>query len=91
MLDRLTDVADAPVGDRAARPWTGHRLVGIQAQLIARDVEADVERLIEIRLLLKRGRIPRLRAVEIGHVINDGGESADHFGPWSVLGAWSFV
>ena len=71
VLDRSNDVGDAPVGDGPARTGTGDAVVGVQAELVAADIEADIERLVEVRLLFKRGRVPRLGTVEIAHVVDD--------------------
>jgi len=59
-------VFHAPVRDRAAAARSCPGAVGIESQLVAGDVEANVERLVEVRLLLKGFGVPRFRAVEIG-------------------------
>src|SRR5437867_12178665 len=45
---------------------------------LASDIETDVERLVEVRLLLECLRIPRRRAMQIRDVINNGAESTNH-------------
>ena len=44
-------------------------------QPVAADVEADVERLVEVGRLLKSRRVPRLGAVDVPDVIDDGRKS----------------
>ena len=52
----------------------------MEAELVARDVEADVERLVEVGLLLERGGVPRFgaRQLGIGNGIDDGAETPEH-------------
>src|SRR6266571_2834432 len=45
---------------------------------LASDIETDVERLVEVRLLLECLRIPRFRAIQTRDVINNGAESTNH-------------
>src|SRR5688572_27089461 len=77
MLKRRIDALDAPVGDASAGARRARR-VGIETQFIAGEIEADVERLIEVGLLLKRRRVPRFGAAQIEYGINDRAESLDH-------------
>src|SRR5687767_684658 len=78
LRDRLIDGVDAPVRDGAAGPRRCPLGTGVQPELIPADVEADVEGLVEVRRLLKHRRVPRLGAIEVPDVIDDGRESFDH-------------
>src|SRR5687767_6587459 len=79
MLDSLFDLANTPIGNAAAAPCLRDRLVRIESQLVTADVEADIERLIEVGLLLEGLRIPRFGLVQIGDVVDDCGKSFHHW------------
>jgi hypothetical protein len=59
-LDGLADVRDAPVRERAV--GTG-LAVGQEPELEAADLEADVERLVEVRRLAAYQALPFARSV----------------------------
>src|SRR5688572_2653095 len=72
-------VRDAPVHDRTARAGFDLRRVRIQAELVTADVEADVKRLIEVRLLAEHARIPLFRRLQIGDVIHTRAQAEQWF------------
>ena len=89
-LRRLAIVAPAATNWRIAasicgtRQYATYRRVraGVpagpdRARLEAADVEADVERLIEVGRLLKSRGVPRLGAVDVPDVIDDGGNPSN--------------
>lgn len=61
--ERGARVGDAPVGDDAV---AGDRArgVGVEAEFVAADVEADVERLVEVRPGAEQRGVPLLRPRE---------------------------
>src|SRR6185436_5550137 len=67
---RAGDVLDAPVDARRAGGGIGH-----QAELVAADIEADVERLVEIRGEVQRFRIPTLALGQIRGAVNGGAQT----------------
>src|SRR6266545_3734680 len=70
LLDRLLDVADAPIRHRPSRARFDALGVGIQPKLEATNVEANVERLVEVWLDAEGGAVPLLGALEIGNVVD---------------------
>src|SRR5512139_4062763 len=54
VLPRGVDVLDAPVADHAAATGRALRDVRIEAELVTIDLEADVVRLVEVRILAER-------------------------------------
>src|SRR5205823_2088992 len=70
--DRGVDVWYAPVGHRSTRARTYPRRVRIQPQLVAANVEADVERLVEVGLNAEDRAVPRRGAFQVGYMIDDG-------------------
>src|SRR6266478_8811416 len=70
LVDRLLDVGDAPIRHRASRARFDALGVGIQTKLEATNVEANVERLVEVWLDPERGAVPLLGALEIGNVVD---------------------
>src|SRR6185295_10446510 len=66
------------VGDAAAAAWCAGLRVRIETKLVAGDVEAHVKRLVEIRRVLKRLRVPGPGPRQIADVIDHRSESLDH-------------
>src|SRR4051812_43914995 len=70
--ERWLDVLDAPVGSlRRAFGLTVRR----QTELEAADVEADVERLVEIRREPQDLHVPELGRLDVGRVVDRGAQS----------------
>src|SRR6266550_3145414 len=65
LVDRLLDVGDAPIRHGASRARFDALGVGIQT-----NVEANVERLVEVWLDAEGGAVPLLGALEIGNVVD---------------------
>src|SRR5687767_2303174 len=78
MPDRRLYVIHTPVRHAATGAGFACTGIGIQTELVPCDVEADVERLVEIRILPERLRVPHLRAVQFGDGINHGAKSFKH-------------
>src|SRR5512133_2800022 len=72
------DIVNPPVRDGSSPSELERCGIRIEPKLIAGNAEADVERLIEIRLLLEGSRIPGFRARQIGNVIDDRAETFYH-------------
>src|SRR6266545_81783 len=70
VLDRLLDVGDAPIRHGASRARFDALGVGIQTKLEATNVEANVERFVEVWLDAEGGAVPLLGALEIGNVVD---------------------
>ena len=70
----LVGVVDAPVRNRSER----NVAVGEQAEFVAADVEAHVERLIEVRLLAEHTRVPGLGGRKVWRRIDDGPQAEKH-------------
>src|SRR6267378_3309036 len=88
VLDRFFDVWDTPVCDRAPRTRPDSFGIRIETELVATDVEANVERLIEVRLDPEGRAVPLLGALEIGNVVDHGAQAkSHHFEPFFGFGA----
>src|ERR1051325_2824077 len=72
-------VGAAPVRARAARPRRDPLRVGIEPQLVPADIEAHVERLVEVWLRAKGLGVPRLGALQVGYVVDDRAQTEDAF------------
>jgi len=70
-------VLDPPVDADTARAGRSLGGIGIEPQLEAADVEADVERLVEVRVDAEDGAVPLLRLVEVGHPVERGAQAED--------------
>ena len=69
-------IRDSPVHLHAS--GTGRTCsVRVQAEFEATDIEADIERLIEVRLNAEHGSVPRLGLVDVWRVINRCSESQE--------------
>src|SRR5438093_2205968 len=51
-------------------PGFAQREIRIEPKFVPSDIETDVERLVEVRLLLECLRVPRFRAIQIRDVMN---------------------
>src|SRR4051794_31601224 len=65
MLNRTLNLRDAPVCDAAAPRVAVDRLIRIEPEFVPGDIEANVERFVEVRLLLERRRVPLLCSIQI--------------------------
>ena len=72
------DVGHSPVCETAAGPRPVPRRIGLKPQLVAGDIESNVERLIKIRLLLKCGGVPRFRALQVADTVDDCRKAQNH-------------
>ena len=69
--DGLGHISDSPI-DKSAERWIG---IWQQRQLVAADIETDLERLIEVRLDADEFGPPLLGPVEVRCRVNDGAKS----------------
>src|SRR5215203_4014857 len=81
MPNRVMDVGNTPIRHAPTSPRFADRLIRIEPELVSRDVEADVERLIKVRRLLKRACVPVFCRTQLCNVINHRTESLHHQGP----------
>ena len=78
MLDRHVDVRHTPVGYCSTRARSYPLRVWIQPEFVAANVEADVERLVEVGLNAEGRAVPRLGALQVGYMIDDRAQTEDH-------------
>ena len=78
-------VLHAPVGDDALAAYrTGIAgLPGLQPELEATDVEAGVERLVELGFLAKHNAVPLLRPVQVPNSVDRRPQAQDHLCPFA--------
>src|SRR5438067_3035774 len=70
LLDRLGSVRNAPVGHNPARSGFDAFRVRVESKLVTADVEADIERFIEIGLDAEGAAVPLLGARKIRDIID---------------------
>ena len=73
-MQRHVGVRDTPVGAGAC----GDVAVGIEREFVAADIEADVERLIEVRLYPQQLGVPELECIEVRGGVDDCAQSQEH-------------
>src|SRR5438309_4854050 len=72
VLNSLVGVRHPPVRHRAARPGLDALDIGVQSELKAANVEADVKWLVKIRRDAEGGAVPLLGAWQVGDMIDHG-------------------
>jgi hypothetical protein len=77
---RGAGVGDAPVRDDVA-PFLHAGHVRIEPELVAADVETDVEGLVKVRLDAEQLRVPLLGLGDVVDVIDDCPQSFEHAAP----------
>jgi hypothetical protein len=73
--ERLVQVLDAPIGHDAPWPRGRARGIGVETQLVAADLEAHVEGLIEVRSHAEGLLVPDLGLVEGFDVVDDSAQA----------------
>ncbi len=73
LLGRVA-IGHTPVGHRTITDGP----IGVQREFVAGDGEADVERLVEVRLDAEQARVPGLGGSQVRSGIDDGAQSEEH-------------
>jgi len=70
-------ICDTPVGTRSAGAGGAGIRVWVETELITADVEADVERLVEIGLDAEHRAVPGLGPFDVGDVVDHRAQAED--------------